>query len=170
MKSKKRNLKRLLKSNHHIIDMLLGDISEEESLAGSGGSLEHIRWQTGHLVHSAFMMLRFLGRKESPPENIIRLFSTGADISDDPSAYPSMRELKEMLNSLHEEIYTKLNNLEEKDLDNKVNLSEDSKTTVMDGILFLCTHESYHGGQIMAIRKVLGKENLLIQYMTKRFG
>ncbi|HHI03594.1 MAG: hypothetical protein DRP51_06910 [Candidatus Zixiibacteriota bacterium] len=155
---KKENLKKLLESNHCSIKALIDDISEEESMRHDYAHCNHIRWQTGHIIDSARIILKLLGRDIETPEEWQKIFGWKSKLFENASIYPPMSELREQLYSFYEQRLQALDNFPSDDLDKEIELSGGWKTTPMDGILFLCTHEFYHAGQITVMRRVLGRD------------
>jgi len=155
---KKVNLKKLLKSNHCAIRALLDDISDEESMRHDYEHCNHIRWQTGHLVYSATLSLKLLGETSDVSEEWIKLFGGGPKIIDNASIYPNMAQLRDKLYALYEDIYRALDKTTIEYLDMEIEFLPKWKTTPIDGILFFCTHEFYHAGQITVMRRVLGRD------------
>ncbi|MCP4633108.1 MAG: DinB family protein [candidate division Zixibacteria bacterium] len=155
--TKKEHLTQLFKAHHISLKKIINDITEEESLERGKDNINHIRWQTGHLIGSAGMRLRSLGREVSVPDNYMKLFKRGDEIADDPSVYPPLSELKEKLYSMFTELNDTIVEFSDDDLDNEIEIVPGYKTTIMGSILFLCNHDFYHAGQIAILRKVLGK-------------
>lgn len=154
----KENLKKLLISNHDTVKKLIDDIGEEESMRHDYEFCNHIRWQTGHLIDSARIMLKLLGKDENIPDEWPKLFGYKSKIFENASIYPSMSELKEKLYFLYDQMISALDKIASDDLDKIVELGEDWKVTPYDGLNFLCRHEFYHCGQITVMRRVMGRE------------
>lgn len=155
---KKESLKNMLQSNHDTIKKLIDDISEEESMRHDYEFCNHIRWQTGHLIDSARLVLKLLGENAVVPEEWTKLFGYGSKLYDNASIYPSMGELKEKLYGLYDQTLSTLDNLPAENLEREVELGEDWKTTSSEGIPAFCRHEYYHAGQITIMRRAIGRE------------
>ena len=156
--TKKENLMVLLKSNHGAVRKLIDDIDDDESMFCGKDNRNHIRWLTGHLVYNAGNILKVLGVEDTVPKEWLKLFGRESEISDNPNSYPSISELKSKLYFLYEQIYEMLNEMADSDLDRKIEPFPKWQTTAMDAVLFLCTHEFYHAGQITTILRILGRE------------
>lgn len=155
---KRENLRFLFKSNHGAARKLIDDITEDESMFRGKDNINHICWQTGHLVYNAGLILNILGDNSAIPEKWIELFKRGAEFHDDNSVYPAMSELKKKLYSLYEQLSCALDGITDAFLDEKIDIVPGWNETRMNGILFFCTHEFYHCGQIVIIRRLLGRE------------
>jgi uncharacterized damage-inducible protein DinB len=156
--TKKENLMVLLKSNHAAVRKLIDDVDDIESMVCGKDNRNHIRWLTGHLVYNAGNILKVLGAENAVSEKWLKLFCKESEISDNPNNYPSMAELKNKLYSLYVQIYKTLNKMTDSDLDKNIEPFPKWQTTPMDALLFLCTHEFYHAGQITNMLRILGRE------------
>ena len=151
-------LKEMLESNHDTVKRLIDDIGEEESMRHDYEFCNHIRWQTGHLIDSARIMLKLLGKEEDIPEEWSKIFGYKSKIYDNASLYPSMSILKEKLYFFYNQMITAIDKIESEDLHKIVELGDDWKVTPLEGINFLCRHEFYHCGQITVMRRAIGRE------------
>ncbi|MCP4704581.1 MAG: hypothetical protein GY865_08220, partial [candidate division Zixibacteria bacterium] len=92
------------------------------------------------------------------PEEWTKLFGYGSKLYDNASIYPSMEEVKQSLYTHFDKILTALDKMPEKDLDSEVELGDEWKTSVSEGIPDFCRHDYYHAGQITVMRRVLGRD------------
>lgn len=155
---KKENLRFILKSNQSMMGRLIDDITEDESLVCGRDDLLHIRWQTGHLVYHAWLILRSLGGVGEISDSWVALFRRGCDPAEEDTAYPSMAELKQKFGELRQDTMTRLDELTDNDLDRALDAKPVFDTGAMNTVLFLCGHEFYHAGQIAVMRRILGRE------------
>jgi len=151
-------LKKMLESNQDTVKRLIDDIGEEESMRHDYQFCNHIRWQTGHLIDSARVMLRLLGQEEPVPDEWTKIFGYKSKLYENASLYPSMAVLKEKLYFFYDQMNSALDNIPPEDLNKVVELGEDWKVTPLEGVNFLCRHEFYHCGQITVMRQVIGRE------------
>jgi len=154
----KKYLKQMIKSNQETIKKLIDDISEEESMRHDYEFCNHIRWQTGHLIDTARLVLKLLGERADVSDEWTKLFGYGSVLHDDASIYPSMTALKEKLYGLYDQTLSVVDSLPYEHLEREVELTENWKLTPLAGIPAFCRHEYYHGGQITVMRRVLGRE------------
>jgi uncharacterized damage-inducible protein DinB len=155
--SHRENLLYMLKINQSVIKKLLDDIGEEESMVQGKDDFNHIRWLTGHLYGADGYSLSVLGLKDESYSKYDKLFGGGSAVSADPKAYPSMTELREMLYKSHERLFETISRLSDVDLEKEIGEGE-KKQPAWQPLTFLCMHEFYHAGQIVYIRKMLGRE------------
>lgn len=156
--NKKENLKNLLKSNQEAVKKLLDDVTEEESMNRFNQPINHIRWQTGHILFYADMVAILLGNKSEISEKWSKLFRGGDELNDNASVYPAMTEIRNKLYATYDRMNKALNDIEPDVLDEEKELYPGWTGNPMEGILMLCTHEFYHAGQITMLRKMLGRE------------
>lgn len=155
---KREFLKKVLETNFETVKRLIDDISEEESMRHDYQFCNHIRWQTGHLIGSAQLTLKLLGREESIPAEWSKLFGTKSKLFDNSSIYPSMKELRGKLYFLYDQMLEALKEIPPEDLEKEVQITENWKATPLEGIDLLCRHEFYHGGQITVMRRAIGRK------------
>ncbi len=70
-----------------------------------------------------------------------------------------MAEIRVKLYALYDQINTRVSELRDADLDGI--LDEEpifENTSALNTVLFFCTHEFYHAGQIAVMRRILGRE------------
>lgn len=156
--SKKENLRFALNSTRSAVGKLIDDITEEESLFRGQDNLQHIRWQTGHIVYGAYLVLRTLGETVPLPDGWYDLFHRGCEFAEETSVYPSMAELRDKLKWYDERIAARLEKLTDAALDDTLDTEPIFETSALNTALFLNAHAFYHAGQIAVIRRLLGRE------------
>ena len=118
----------------------------------------HVRWQTGHLVGSAYAVLRILGENLQGPEDTEKLFGGGSALKSDPSVYPAQTDLREQLYKLWDRIYNRLDKVDESLMDETVDFSEEWQPTRFEALMLLAAHNFYHAGQAVQTMRSLGKD------------
>ena len=76
----------------------------------------------------------------------------------DNSRYPGMDEIRKIFDANRKEIYSALEKISTKELETKREIAPRWNITPEEAMLFLCTHEFYHAGQISVLRCIIGKE------------
>jgi uncharacterized damage-inducible protein DinB len=155
---KKENLRFALDSTRSAVGRLIDDITDEESLFRGKDNLQHIRWQTGHIVYGAYLMLRTLGQAAPLPDGWYDLFHRGCTFTEDTSVYPAMAELRGKLSWYNEQITRRLETLADAELDTTLDPEPIFETSAFNTVSFLNAHAFYHAGQIAVIRRLLGRE------------
>ena len=154
-------LKYLLNTNHRAVRQMIEDITEEESMVTGKDNLNHIRWQTGHLVVSDRLIIPALGAEYPLPEIDWKpLFARGSKISRKSDDYPSMIQLRERLFDIYDNQLTALEKVDSSILEKEIEFFPGFKMKAAEGSLFFCQHEFYHAGQIAQLRRILGRSGL----------
>jgi uncharacterized damage-inducible protein DinB len=133
---------------------VIDNISEEDSERRPNKETNHIKWISGHLIASRYMMLSFLGVNLEFPYN--EQFS-GKKKIDEINDFPTLDQLKEGWEELNSKLQEAIQNADES------TLSADAPfggKTIRDLLIFLTHHEAYHIGQISILRKVLGYDSM----------
>ena len=141
-------------------DVLLEDINEEESLYRIDGYPNHVRWEAGHMARGLSQILGCLTDKADFPEEWTVLFSRGSVVSEDPSTYPSLEQIKHRINDLYDKIFKAIDEINTGKLQEEIDIFTEWKDSRIHGVLFLCLHDYHHGGHIMILRRALGKERV----------
>ena len=148
----------LLKSNEGAIRKLWDEITDDESLQRGQHNLTHIRWISGHITNATGFMLNILKGKNHAPDGWDALFRGGQDMETDHSRYPDMNQIRKIFDANRKEIYSALEQISTEELETKREIAPGWTIPPEEALLFLCTHEFYHAGQISTLRCMLGKE------------
>lgn len=154
----KEQLKYMVNINKLVAENILPDITDEESLVRIDKISNHIRWLMGHIVYSAGLSLTKLGDTRDDWEGRFKsLFAGGTEPAEDPSVYPSMDELRSWLSDIHQRTLKALDEVDEAALAEEIGV-EGQNRPAWQRYTFLCMHEFYHAGQIVQIRRALGRQ------------
>lgn len=155
---KRKSIKNHLLFTQNAVKKILDDFSEEESMFQLHRDMNHVRWQTGHMVGSAYAMLRILGQKLPEPEYTEKLFGGGSELQSDSKVYPPLTELREQLYKLWDRIYDRLDKVDESLMDETVDFAGKWQPTKFEALMFLAAHNFYHAGQAAQTMRSLGKD------------
>jgi uncharacterized damage-inducible protein DinB len=147
----------MLRANQMVIKRLIDDITDQESMVRGKDQCNHIRWLTGHMITGESHVLSLLGGKNDDSRNYEKNFGRGSVITDDPSVYPSMAELKKRLYDIHERATNLVEKISEAELQRETG-QEEKKEPLWQSLTFLFMHEFYHAGQIASARRIIGRE------------
>ena len=153
----KDHLLNMISSNQFMAKKLLDDVSEEDSMARGKDNFNHIRWQVGHMLYADTYALSLVGGELKSDTDFDKLFGGGSVCSDNPSDYPAYAELRDHLFA----VYDMLNEAVEKASDADLEKPTDEKEKAdpkWKTISFMMMHDFYHSGQVVHIRKVLGRD------------
>ena len=150
-------IKYLLGVNRDMVRKIIDDISEEESMVRGGDELNHIRWQTGHLLYCEIYIANLLGNEPEDDSALKKMFGGGSVISDDGQLYPPMSELKERLYAVQKKGAELAEKISENVMESPVEGGEDDAPRWRQ-LTFLLMHAFYHAGMIVNLRKIIGRE------------
>ncbi len=147
----------LIGFNSGAIHRAIDDITDEEPLVRGADNSSHIRWLTGHLTESMHYLLTSLGGSYDLPKSFGDAFKTGREASQNADEYPSMDELRTTLFELRKALQDHVLKVpddvwaepagEQSMFPNKAAMA-----------MFFCQHDFYHLGQMVTIRRAIGRE------------
>ena len=142
----------------------IADFEDEEFFVKSDNVNPGI-WVLGHMANSeTAIVFATLGEPIPRPDNWQELFGIKAKLLEDLHQYPPLSEVRRVFDEGHQKTLERIRRLSDKDLlapahpDMQV---FDWLKTVRDGLYFAMLHEANHGGQLMWLRKLLGKSGLI---------
>lgn len=109
-------------------------------------------WIAGHVAETRALLLRILGEQIDTPW--AELFGRGATLQE-AGRYPSVEEIKHLMQQINHKLYTKLQALDDEHLAEPAKGME-PRQTLADEIAVFAMHDSYHVGQMAFVRKGLG--------------
>ena len=129
----------------------------------NGGN--HPLWVLGHLVVSESVLFdQFIGGRTNRFSEIESLFSIGSTPSTDGSVYPSMDELFAKWEEIRAAAVAHLETLSEEDLGGSTHAPEEFGEmfgTVGGCYIAMCSHVSFHAGQVSDARRADGRDPLM---------
>jgi uncharacterized damage-inducible protein DinB len=126
------------------------------------GGISHIAWQVGHLAIAEYRLSlwRLLGThpKETDliTEEFVKLFGYGSVPEFDAAKYPAAKEIRAVLDRVHDKVLQELNAMEESEMDQPVLHPHDFAKTKLQALHWCAHHEMLHAGQIGLLRRELG--------------
>jgi len=147
----------MVKTNQAVLKRLLDDVTPEDSMVRGEEQLNHICWLTGHLLNTNGYALSLTGATIEDYPEWGKIFDGGSEISDDQSVYPPWADLRERLFRIYEQMTSAYSRLSDDDLGKMVG-DDQSKAPLWQRLSFLCMHDFYHAGQIVYMRKILGRK------------
>jgi hypothetical protein len=145
-------------------NQLLADVQDHEWFVIPGGCVSHLAWQMGHLAMAEYglTMLRLRGKEPTDAEFInndfMRAFKKGSTPTSDASLYPSIHEIRQTFDAVHEHALRELDAWDEEDLQGELPFPYAVTNTKLGSVFFCPHHEMLHAGQIGLLRRMLGKE------------
>jgi DNA-binding transcriptional ArsR family regulator/uncharacterized damage-inducible protein DinB len=137
--------------------MLLEDIPDDKLTHRPGAKGNHAAWIMGHIAVADDGFRKSLGAGQPVlPESWNELFGMGSQPKDDPAAYPSRDELRGGMERARNALLEWFRSLDNTQL--AAPLPENLRPFAPDVVTLmsnLAVHESFHAGQLSAIRRSL---------------
>lgn len=148
---------------HMVTTRYLSDFSDADLMVRAAPGANHTAWQLGHLVSSAHGILTALGhRPPALPAGFAESHTKETSASDDPARFRSRDEYVRLLGSMKDATLAALQATPEADLDKPAPESfRRFFPTVAACFHLLGTHPMMHAGQIVSVRRKLGKPVLI---------
>ncbi|MFT4557928.1 MAG: DinB family protein [Planctomycetales bacterium] len=141
----------------------LADLSDEDMLQRPHAECNHIKWQMGHLISSEHQMVNGVCSGSMPdlPEGFAERYSKETSKSDDPDAFDSKADLRQLLEDQRAATLQALAGLSDEDLDKPApEAMQAYAPTVGDVFSLQGGHWMMHAGQWAIIRRQLGRPPL----------
>ena len=138
----------------------VSDLEDSELENRPGEGCNPLAWQIGHLIASEVHLLNSVcpGKAASLPEGFAEAHSKEAAESNDTSGFLSTAEYMSLYDTVRESTVKALDELPEAELD--VEAPEDMRSfcaTVGHMFVLIGTHPMMHAGQVVPVRRQLGK-------------
>jgi hypothetical protein len=141
----------------------LADLSDEDMLQRPHPECNHIKWQMGHLISSENQMVNGVCPESMPelPDGFAERYSKETAKSDDPAAFNSKDELRQLLEDQRAGTLQTLAGLSDEDLDKPApEEMQASAPPVADVFSLQGGHWMMHAGQWAVVRRQLGRPPL----------
>lgn len=141
------------------------DFSGEELLFQPREGLNHGLWLLGHLAHAQDgLVIGVCGEKRLSNPGYAKLFGYGTSASPDASIYPSREEILEEMKRIHAESIEQVDGMSDEAL--HAAIPEGSRVppfikTKTQAVLHMDRHEGMHCGQLLYLRRLMGKEPMI---------
>ena len=132
-------------STYKVILMNIDGITNEEAMVFPNGEANCMNWVLGHLIYIRNPLLNMLGEDSIWDGERFSCYNRGEIPLDRKDEFVTFEELKSYLKDSQEKLDAKLNNMESFNPEH------------IKDIATLSFHETYHGGQLGYLRRVLGK-------------
>jgi hypothetical protein len=148
-----------LKSSQGMVNMALGDLSDQDLLVRPVPGANHIAWQIGHVIASEHRMIKGLGATPPPlPAGFAEQHGKEMASVDQPKGFATKAEYLELFNKTREATIEAVGKLSESDLDKPIE-GPTSRVARNVGALAMLAggHALLHMGQFSVVRRKLGK-------------
>lgn len=141
----------------------LADLSDEDMLQRPHPECNHIKWQMGHLISAENQMINAVAPGSMPdlPNGFAERYTKETAASDDPAAFDSKADLRQLLEDQRAATLQALANQSDEDLDKPAPEEMQAYApTVGDVFSLQGGHWMMHAGQWAIIRRQLGRPPL----------
>ena len=142
---------------------LLADLADEDWFQSIAGSVTHVAWQVGHLAMAQYGLCLFRLRGRQPEDTELmsspfrKRFSRGSTPDQDPAANPSVGEIRDTLDRVHQQVLVELPQYTDEQLAEPIDEPYAVHANKLGALLFCSHHEMLHAGQIGLLRRQLGR-------------
>lgn len=142
-----------------ITRMYLNDLSDADLLIRPVPSMNHVAWQLGHLVASEHFKVTTLGHKMPElPRGFAEAHSKANASCDDPCRFASTAEYLSLMKKMHAGTIAAIKATPDEGFDKTAPEAMRQYSPTIGAVFNLIgTHEFMHHGQIVALRRKLGK-------------
>ncbi|MEN0111399.1 MAG: DinB family protein [Planctomycetota bacterium] len=155
-----------LRFSRRTTETFLADLVPGDWLWQPGDGLNHIAWHVGHVTYAQYFLcvVRVRGRIESDrdlvPTAFLRRYKFGSRPSANPARNATPDELLATLRGVHELALAELERRTDADLVTPAEPAHPLFETTLGGVEWCSQHELIHCGQMMLLRRMLGKPAL----------
>ena len=145
---------------------MLAAIPADDWFRQPAEGVTHIAWQVGHLAIAEYHLALHRIRDRRPedaeliPENFSALFGKGSVPEPDAAKYPSVPEIRTVLDRVHQQALRELADLSGETLDESTGPPHPMFSTKFGALQWCALHEMLHVGQIALLRRLFGGEPL----------
>lgn len=124
--------------------------------------VSHIAWQVGHIAMAQYRLAIDRIRGELPedekliPAEFFRVFGKGTQPQAEESLYPTVSEIRRVLDAVHRQMMLELTVAHDADLDAPPIKPHPLFNRKIDSLYWTAEHEMLHAGQIGLLRRQLG--------------
>ena len=157
-------IKSVLNSAHHVLNLYLSDLSDQDLMERPVENANHAAWQIGHLISAEHRFAQNIvaGKHPALPDGFLEKHSKATATSNNIKDFYTKDEYLKAYNEQRKASLDILDSLSESDLDKPAPESvQKMAKTLGDVFLLLANHEMMHAGQLVTLRRKLGKPVLM---------
>lgn len=143
-----------------VLNSYVGDFTDAELMRRPGPGCNHVAWQLGHLISSECGLMNGIQAGSAPqlPAGFEEKHSKENIGSDNPADFHTKQEYADLASKVHDAVITLLDAYPEKKLDDPSPEHFRGMFPTMGSMfLLIATHSMMHAGQIVPLRRELGK-------------
>lgn len=143
-----------------VLSRYLDDLSDADLMLRPGPGCNHIAWQLGHLIASENQLLEGVapGAGAELPAGFAEKHGRDTTSDDDPAHFCQKQEYLELFEKVHAATQATIAKMSEADLDKPApEHFRKMFPTAGHVLLLIATHGLMHAGQLVPVRRKLGK-------------
>lgn len=147
-----------------VLNSYISDLTDAELLRRPGARCNHVAWQLGHLISSECGLLNGIQAEAAPklPEGFEAKHSRENTGSDNVADFLTKQEYIDLASKVHEAVIACLDAFPDAKLDDPSPEHLRSMFPTLGSMFILiATHSMMHAGQIVPLRRELGKPVLI---------
>lgn len=127
------------------------------------GGVTHVAWQVGHLAAAQYRLglERIRGARPEDesimPASFLSAFGRTSVPQADPSANPSVAEIKKVFHAVHQKVMQVIPSYTDQDLEGAIDPPHPIFKTKGEALVWMSQHELIHTGQIALLRRQVGQ-------------
>jgi hypothetical protein len=155
-------IRRLIESGHRIVRSYVDDLTDAELLVRSVPGANHAAWQLGHMIGGVHRMLVGIGcASPGLPAGFAEAHQRETAAVDDPAKFASKAEYLALMDQMKAASLAAVDGVADADLDKpSPEFMQAYAPTVGVVLMLLGSHWLMHAGQLVPIRRKLGKPPL----------
>ena len=149
-----------LKFSSFVLKSYVGDLTDADLLKRPGPGCNHVAWQLGHLISSECMLLDSVSPGSAPqlPAGFAEQHSKSNSASDDPARFLTRQQYLDLADKVHAATLKVIAEYPEPDFAKPGPESfRKMFPTVGSIFMLIANHPLMHAGQIVPVRRALGK-------------
>jgi hypothetical protein len=156
----KDSIRETLNLSHTVLSSYVNDLSDAELLTRPGPGCNHVAYQLGHLIASECDLLNGIRPGSAPqlPAGFKEKYSQENSANNEPASFLSRQQYLDLTEKVHAATLALLDSYPEPDFDQPSPEHFRSFVPTMGSMFVLiATHPMMHAGQIVPVRRALGK-------------
>jgi hypothetical protein len=155
-------LRQSIEMGHFVVRAYVADLTDAELMIRSVPGANHAAWQLGHMIGATCGMMKAIGRTPPAlPPDFDTAYKAEAASSDDPGRFATKAEVLALMDEVKTASLAAVEATPDSQLDAPGPESmRDYAPTVGSVLMLLGTHWLMHAGQLVPIRRKLGKPPL----------
>ena len=159
----KEAIRRTMDMSSMILNRYVSDLSDADLMQRPGPGCNHLAWQFGHLIASECSLLEAVQPGAAPklPEGFAAQHGKETTAVDDPQKFLTRQQYLDWFEKVRAATLAALDQITDADLDQPGPEGWKMFPTVGAIYVLIATHPMLHAGQMVPVRRALGKPVLI---------